>query len=196
MPKCATTDYLEELACTVCNANFIPRRMDQEQCSTKCSKLAWNKQRDAARAEARKLKAHVVNIAYRHLNRDRYFSFDGKYEGPANKCITFTVGIKKDKGYHPMPRAVHCEPLPVKIVDSVTVHSEGTQQAIWTKPFPHTSTMPRTHKTYCAVCVEMVIDESERRVRVTKGVYLPIEHKCGCVRVYDLRGNLLETKQL
>jgi hypothetical protein len=52
------------------------------------------------------------------------------------------------------------------------------------------------YKNFCTCCAEAVVDGAGKTVRVTKGVYLPIEHQCNSVRVYDLRGNLLEVKPL
>lgn len=63
------------------------------------------------------------------------------------------------------------------------------------RPFPHTQEMPRRFNSYCAQCTEVVL--SVKRpwvVRITKGVYLPIEHECNSVRVYNLQGNLIEVK--
>ena len=45
----------------------------------------------------------------------------------------------------------------------------------------------RCLKNYCPHCSEDVAG-----TRVTRGCYLPIEHDCPRVRVYDLRGKLLE----
>lgn len=64
------------------------------------------------------------------------------------------------------------------------------------KPFPHTLSMPRLHKTFCTRCTEVVIGQRKPWVvRLTKGVYLPIDHDCNSVRVYDLKGNLLEVRR-
>lgn len=63
------------------------------------------------------------------------------------------------------------------------------------RSFPHTHEMPRRFTSYCAHCTEVVL--SVKRpwvVRITKGVYLPIEHECNSVRVYNLQGNLIEVK--
>lgn len=192
-PKCVITDFLGCLACTGCGKDFVPERMDQVNCSKRCANHVAHLKRDEQRAEAKELKAHVQGIAFAYLNRDRYIGFDGRYEGPLNQPITIVAKIRKDHGYHPMPRNVHIEPVAAKFH---TVTPEDVDWATKQKSFGHSQSMPRPFNTFCAVCVEMVIDKSERSVRVTKGVYLPIEHKCGSVRVYDLRGNLLETKQL
>jgi hypothetical protein len=63
------------------------------------------------------------------------------------------------------------------------------------KPFPHTLSMPRKLTAYCPNCTEIVLSVKKPWViRMTKGVYLPIEHECNSVRVYDLNNNLLEVK--
>lgn len=63
------------------------------------------------------------------------------------------------------------------------------------KPFPHTLTMPRAFRVFCPNCIEVVLSNKKPFViRMTKGVYLPIEHECNSVRVYSLQGTLLEVK--
>jgi hypothetical protein len=47
--------------------------------------------------------------------------------------------------------------------------------------------MPRLYKNFCPHCVELV------STRQTQGVYLPIEHECPAVRVYNPNGVLLHT---
>src|ERR1039458_2082087 len=51
--------------------------------------------------------------------------------------------------------------------------------------FPHTVPMPKLLKNHCPSCTDVV------GPRVTKGVYLPVEHDCPRTRVYDLHGKLL-----
>lgn len=63
------------------------------------------------------------------------------------------------------------------------------------QPFPHTLYMPRAYKNFCTDCEESVVN-GDKTVRHTRGVYLPIEHQCNRVRVYDLAGKLLEVKQI
>lgn len=63
------------------------------------------------------------------------------------------------------------------------------------KPFPHTLAMPRAFRAFCVHCVDVVLSNKKPWViRHTKGVYLPIEHECHSVRVYNLQGTLLEVK--
>lgn len=51
-------------------------------------------------------------------------------------------------------------------------------------------------KNLCTQCTEVVVDEKTARVvRVTKGVYLPVDHDCKRVRVYNLKGQLIEVKE-
>lgn len=65
------------------------------------------------------------------------------------------------------------------------------------KPFSHTLTMPRAFRTFCVDCVDVVLSNKKPFViRMTKGVYLPIDHDCNSVRIYDLKGNLIEVKPL
>lgn len=63
------------------------------------------------------------------------------------------------------------------------------------KAFPHSLSMPKALKHFCPDCVDTVVSK-HKSVRVTRGVYLPIEHECNRVRVYDLAGKLLEVKPL
>jgi len=59
--------------------------------------------------------------------------------------------------------------------------------------FPHTLPMPRSLKTFCPDCVDAVLDIARNKyLRTTRGVYLPIDHECNSVRVYDLAGKLRE----
>lgn len=58
--------------------------------------------------------------------------------------------------------------------------------------FPHTQAMPRRFTAYCPQCTDVVVDGKHNKVRTTKGAYLPIEHECASVRIYDLRSNLIE----
>lgn len=64
------------------------------------------------------------------------------------------------------------------------------------KPFPHSHPMPRMRNNFCASCVDVVINRNNEEIRTTRGVYLPIEHVCARIRVYDLRGNLIKTEAL
>lgn len=64
------------------------------------------------------------------------------------------------------------------------------------RPFPHTLQMPRRFTSYCVACIDVVVDEARKKVRTTKGVYLPIEHVCDSVRVYDLQNSLIEVKAI
>jgi hypothetical protein len=190
VPECVTTQEVEARLCARCGEGFTASKFHPKQryCSRFCQ---HNIARDLESEMLRELKSVTRNIAFAYLNRDKSFSFDGRYEGPLNKSVTFEVKIAKDKGYHPMPIDVHVRAIEPKF-NHVTPEDVdwGRRQG---RP---TQTMPRKHNTFCAVCVEMVIDENEHRVRVTKGLYLPIEHQCNSVRVYDLRGNLLEVKPL
>lgn len=154
-----------------------------------------NVHRNAARemqsTMKKELRVVLANIVYSYLNRDRYFSFDGRYEGPLNKSITFVMRHKKDKGYHPMPVDVHVEPAAPKFT-MVTI-----EDVEWGKKQGRTTQqMPRRFNSFCADCVEVVIDRESKKVRVTKGVYLSIEHECKRVRFYNLHGALLEVQKL
>lgn len=167
----------------------VPR----QYCSRICKSRSRDKKEMQDRVAARSLKQQVVNIVWAHLNRDRYIGFDGKYEGPLNQCFTIEVAIRKDRGYHPMPIDVHVRPVEPKFAQ---VTPEDVDWAQRQRAFQHSQSMPRPFKTFCTNCVEMVIDTGNKKVRATKGVYLPIEHDCARVRVYDLQGVLLEVKEI
>lgn len=188
----------------------VGTRKDAKYCSRECQHPATKHiARDMQRDLERELHTIGRNIAFRHFNRDRYLSFDGKYEGPLNKCDTTVEVLKKDHGYHPMPRNVHVRAIEPKF-NNVTPDDEQ-----WAKGshlsgcdglpcvcgrsrhnFQHTHSMPRRSKVFCATCTDAVVDDSKKEVRVTKGVYLPIEHECSKLRVYDLTGRLLEVLSL
>jgi hypothetical protein len=63
-------------------------------------------------------------------------------------------------------------------------------------PFPHTKSMPRLLFHFCPHCKDVTIDGVGKQVSARNGVYLPVEHECASVRVYNLKRELLETKQL
>lgn len=191
-PECVGTDYLAPLACSVCGKLFEPVRVDQVNCSRACNTVKKMQVRDAKRAELKTLHTIGKNIAFRHFNRDRYLSFDGKYEGPLNKCDTRVEVLKKDQGYRPMPIDVHVRPVKPKF-NNVT--PDDVDWATKQRAFPHSLSMPRVANNHCAVCTDAVVDASRNEVRVTRGVYLSIEHECPRVRVYDLQGKLLEVIQ-
>lgn len=194
MLECVTTLNVDGglRECDRCGCDISHKRPQAKYCSRACQHHATtNSARDMQAEMVRELKSVTRNIAYGYLNRDRSIGFDGRYEGPMNKSVTFEVKLAKDKGYHPMPIDVHVRAIEPKFTHVTPEDVDwGHRQG---RP---TQLMPRKHNSFCAVCVEMVIDESEHRVRVTKGLYLPIEHACNSVRLYDLRGNLLETKPL
>lgn len=191
-PQCVTTDYLGCLAC-LCGKEFVASRADQKQCSKRCANVAAHRRRDKQRAECKKLVNIARNASFAYLNRDRSIGFDGRYEGPMNQCFTVDVSIRKDTGYKSSPHDVHVRPTEPKF-NIVTVEDvDWTQRQ---KAFPHSLGMHRPHNSFCVLCADMVIDASKKQVRVTRGVYLPIEHRCPTVRVYDLAGKLLEVKPL
>lgn len=152
-----------------------------------------NEQRNAARDIQNDLERelHTIgrNIAFRHFNRDRYLSFDGKYEGPLNKCDTTVEVLKKDHGYHPMPRNVHVRALEPKF-NNVT--PDDVDWATKQRGFAHSLSMPRTMNNFCPKCTDAVVDDGKHEVRITRGVYRPINHDCPRVFVHDLQGKLIE----
>lgn len=175
--------------------NQVKSGPKREYCSKRCRGKARDEKELKDRANNRTLKQQIVNIAFGHLNRDRYIGFDGRYEGPLNKPVTLIVTIRKDKGYHPMPIDVHVKPLDVKDNSNRDILADqdwcNRQRA-----FPHTNPMPRAFHAFCTQCVDMVIDAKASIVRATKGVYLPVNHDCARVRVFNLMGELLEVRAL
>jgi predicted nucleic acid-binding Zn ribbon protein len=189
--ECVITDYLGCLICWVCNNEFTPIRADQKQCSKRCANVAAHRRRDQEREERQWMKTLAKNVAHRHLNRDRYIGFDGKYEGPLNQCFTVIVALRKDHGYHPMPIDVHVKPVEPKFTQ---ITPEDVDWCDRQQAFPHSKTMPHLFKSFCASCTEVIVDGVKREVRVTKGIYTTKDHDC-CVRVLDLQGKLLEVKK-
>lgn len=179
---CVITDYLGRI-CRVCGVNIDHMRSNATHCSRAC-------QKHSVRNENAALRVKLNNIAFAHRNRDRYIGFDGKYEGPLNICVTLNVTIRKDKGYRAMPIDVHVKPIEPRFSQ---VTPDDVDWAERQRAFPHSQPMPYQFKTFCPHCVDMVISA---KVRATRGVYLPVEHACPRVRVYDLMGKLIEVKQL
>lgn len=182
-PKCVTTDYLGRI-CGRCGCDIDHMRADAEYCSRKC-------QKHAVRDEESLLRRKLRNVVFAYRNRDKAFTFDGRYEGTTTDPIAVVYGRRKDKGYSPMPIDVHVNALPVKFN---TVTPEDVIWAVRQRGVSHSLPMPRPMLNYCTCCKEAVIDGG-KEVRVTKGCYLPIEHECPRTRVYDLRGKLLEVIQ-
>ncbi len=183
--------------CKMCGADIVflhGSRLHCDDCQPQRYRSGARDERTKERrAEDAILTQRAIDSWLRIYNRSRAFSTFGKND-PLDKLPTVQVVRVKDKGYHPMPIDVHLDPLPHKHVDALTIHVEGEYQASQTKSL-HATDMPRKHTSFCATCVDMVVDDIAS-VRVNKGVYLPIEHQCNSMRVYDLRGNLLETKPI
>lgn len=187
--ECVTTQKVGADKCTLCG-DPIPegKRKDAKFCSRACQ---MHSARDMQNELVKEIKMVVKQAAFKYLNRDRYFAFDGRREGPLHQHIKFVFGLRKDKGYHPMPRAVHIE-APAPKFNYVTPEDVdwGKKQGTPAKP------MPRAFRNFCSDCIEVVVDKTRSTVRVTKGMYLPIEHECASVRIYDLQGNLIEVKAI
>jgi len=190
--KCVTTDFLHAL-CSWCGVEFQPSRKDQVNCSRECNDAKHNELVAMQRKERAELRQRLLNVSFAHLNRDRFIGFDGKYEGPLNTPITLVVSIRKDRGYHPMPIDVHVKPVEPRFSQ---VTPEDVDWAQRQRAFEHTQAMPRRFDNFCVNCVDLVIDVRGKKVRATKGVYLPVDHHCARIRVYDLQGKLLEVKSL
>lgn len=195
MSECVTTQEVGAWLkhCVKCNEEFTPNKFHPNQ--RHCSRFCQNHSaRTMAREMTRELKSVLSDVAYRYVNRDRYIPLNfgiGTYTGPLNKSVTWVVKLAKDKGYHPMPINVH-----VRAVEPKFNHVTPEDVDWGHRQGRATQTMPRKHNTFCAACVDVVIDGDKRNVRVTKGVYLPIKHECGCARVYNFQGMLLEIKPL
>lgn len=75
-----------------------------------------------------------------------------------------------------------------KVYDMVDDHDWALRQ----KPFAHSLSMPRTMNNFCPKCTDAVVDDGKHEVRITRGVYRPINHDCPRVFVHDLQGKLIE----
>lgn len=193
MSECAQTLKVDG-GCGRCG-NPIPegKRRDAKYCSRFCQhNSSANTIRDIDAELEAELRSVGRNIAFGYLNRDRAIGFDGRYEGPLNQCFTVLVMIRKDKPGTPQGHADHCRPIEPRF-NNVT--PDDVDWADRQRGFAHTKSMPRAFNSFCVNCAEMVIG-SDKVVRITRGVYLPIEHQCNSVRVYDLAGTLLEVKSL
>jgi hypothetical protein len=178
--------------CERCSANISHKKPQARYCSRECQHLSSaHTARDFQAELEAELRAFGKQVAYRHLNRDRYIGFDGKYEGPLNQCFTVVVALRKDHGYHPMPIDVHVKPVEPKFTQ---ITPEDVDWCDRQQAFPHSKTMPHLFKSFCASCTEVIVDGVKREVRVTKGIYTTKDHDC-CVRVLDLQGKLLEVKK-
>jgi hypothetical protein len=103
---------------------------------------------------------------------------------PASYVYRMLNGFDPDTAHIPQPKS-----------DFNQVTPEDVDWADRQKAFPHTLAMPRFLRNFCPSCREQVTAK-EKVITTRRGVYLPVEHDCARVRVYDLRGNLLEVKQL
>jgi hypothetical protein len=188
-PKSVGTQELARF-CKLCGDNITHKRPQAKYC-TECQRNGHG-----ARDKQSELEAELIsvgrNIAFAYLNRDRAIGFDGRYEGPLNQCFTVLVTIRKDKPGTPQGHADHCRPIEPRF-NNVT--PDDVDWADRQRAFAHTQSMPRAFNSFCVNCAEMVIG-ADKVVRITRGVYLPIEHQCNSVRVYDLAGTLLEVKPL
>lgn len=193
-PECVATQDLTR-KCLGCG-DPLPTAFGRPRKYCKGCNPQRNFSRDMNADLERELKLVAKNIGHRHLNRDKYLGFDGKYEGPLNQCFTTEVAFRKDKAGAPVGADCPTPALEKKFVDGVVVHSEGEYQAKWHSAFPHSAPMHRVYNSFCTSCADAVVDSNTKTVRITRGVYLPIEHKCNSVRVYDLAGKLLEVKSL
>lgn len=68
-----------ERTCERCSLDINHMRANATYCSRACQKHGA---RDVKRKENKEMRMIAKNAAFRLLNRDRYLSFDGKYEGP------------------------------------------------------------------------------------------------------------------
>lgn len=87
-------------------------------------------------------------------------------------------------------------PIPQQKSDFNYITPEDVYWAERHKAFSHTLAMPRSLRNFCPMCVDKVIDYTSKPARTTVGVYLPVEHACPRIRLYDLMGKLIEVKQL
>lgn len=179
-PKCVSTDFLGRICERCCN-NIDHMRPNAQYCSRTC-------QKHAVRESDTLVRVRLRNLAYQRLNRDRGFTFDGRYEGPLTNPITIVNVKRKDTGYVP---ADYSTPCPVDAPKFTQVTPDDVDWALKQKGVSHALPMPRPLSNYCVCCREAVIDGT-KEVRVTKGCYLPVEHDCPRTRVYDLHGKLLE----
>ena len=192
--ECVTTSEVGGglRTCNKCGIDISHKRPQSRYCSRECQhSSSTHSARDMEAQLLRELKQVAYNIVFKYLNRDRSMGFDGRYQGPMNKSVTTVATIKKDKGHHPMPIDVHVQPSQPKFTQ---VTPEDVEWAERQDAFAHSHNMPRTFRSFCPNCIEVVVDGSQKKVRVTKGVYLPVDHDCNSVRVYDLKNNLLEVK--
>lgn len=190
VPECVGTLKHEARKCTVCGDDIpTEKRSGTKLCSRACQ---HNAARDMTLEMERELKLVARNAWFRMVNRNKALSFDGRYEGPSGLRVVFSK-FTKDKVTEHKGVDVHVRPVePKHSVLTPEDHDHATKQ----RAFPHSQSMPRAFTSFCTSCIEMVIDTRQSEVRVTRGVYLPIEHDCARVRVYDLVGKLIEVKSL
>jgi hypothetical protein len=96
-------------------------------------------------------------------------------DSPGGSClglILFAMTVQRALAADLAPKRV--------IIDYLADEEWATGQ----KAFAHSQAMPRLLKNFCPTCVEMVL-VGDKPVRVTRGVYLPIEHQCGSVHRSD-----------
>lgn len=186
-PKCVGTQKVAR-KCRACEVDLQPYSFGRPR--SYCE--ACNDQRHASRDGGAALRTKLRNLVYAYRNRDRAFTFDGRYEGTTTDPITVVYGRVKDTGYVAMPIDVHIEP---RKAGFQFVTPEDVAWAEKQKRFRHSEPMPRALTNFCPRCAEITI-HAGGCCTIQIGMYLPIAHKCPAARVFDGNHNLLEEKAL
>ena len=88
--------------------------------------------------------------------------------------------LKPDTGYQVCPAI----DLPKSVVRFNQITPEDVAWAERQPAFPHSRNMPLLLTNYCTICTEQVVVVNNV-VRITRGIYLPIEHNCPKVLVIN-----------
>lgn len=162
-------------------------------CGQVCNQANKHSNEAVKRKAAKEIRTAQRNKEFADLNRDRYINkIDARTAGPLNTSDTTIEKLVKDKRVSVVPLS---RDIPTPKVGSKFVQYDPLEYEQFDKKqksFTHSLSMPRNNKCFCTQCAERVVDKKGNEVRVTRGVYLPIEHDCPRVRVYDLQGKLIE----
>lgn len=160
-------------------------------CADQCRLAAADERKLDRQATASKVRRAIFNARFATLHRDCAMSFDGRYEGPLN-C--YSTDNRWRRGTPSIPVG-YDKPAPVIEQKFVPLDLEymSKMQAAERRG---DGGLPRALRNYCGTCKDRVINPAGKVVREWLAMYLPVNHPCGKLRVFDIYGKLLEVKSL
>jgi len=205
--QCAGVDFLSH-TCVVCGGDFVPRQYNQVTCGAVGCRFGrqrrairalehassvergWKRRRAKSLvdflSQTRGTKARDSYKEAKVVVKDKEQSFsrcsncNTDFELPDGKKVTspsqFCSKVCREAWIeaHPIRFA-----LPEKkqlVRDAVDEERLANGKRIHA---PKVLRMPRTYKSFCPTCVEVVVDPDGKEVRRTIGMYRAVEHDCG-----------------